>query len=273
MQKLIERIQKTGSHLCVGLDPSFQKDPGANQSLKKIGPRKFLTTWSKIVLTSAAKKAPVVKFQSAYFEKYGSEGFAALEESIKTAQQLGFFVILDAKRGDIASTMEAYGVSAFEQLQADALTVSPYMGTDVLEPLVPWLLKGKGVFLVWVTSNASASNLQFSKTSSGVFCDAVFAEFRKFAQEKRVESQLGFVFGATKSESSLNSKMKGLTLLIPGIGAQGGALDAPLKSLLQLNPSSIYNVSRGITEMPPSGNDFSEEAFLAHCTTQIAKYL
>jgi len=272
MTNLTTAIKSTKSHLCVGLDPSWDEQPYFLEKVKTLGAKNFLIIWTETVLEAAKDLAPAVKFQSAFFERFGAEGVSALEDSIKTARELGFFTILDAKRGDISTTMQAYGVSAFEQMNADALTVNPYMGIDVVDPLQKWLKQGKYIYLVWLASNPSASALQMAKTGEGTFVELVHKTFKNYAKEKGIENQIGFVFGATKMEGAFFESVKNEILLIPGVGAQGGKVDAAFKMFLEKNPLSLYNVSRGITEIKTSSNAFDRKEYLEHCREKILEF-
>src|SRR5436190_12585692 len=121
-QRLADDVESTG-HLCVGIDPRLESLPN---SFKHEIPAIAIESFCNLVLEIVRPFSAVVKFQSAFFEALGPDGFKVLFNSIATAKNLGFTIILDAKRGDIASTAEAYANAAFEQFQCDALTVNPY---------------------------------------------------------------------------------------------------------------------------------------------------
>ena len=162
-EKLRENISRTGSFLCVGIDPPLGKyGDFLEKERQRLGSKSFLERFAIHMVEAAAGRVPAVKLQSAFFEAHGSEGFAALETAMKKAREHGLITILDAKRGDISSTMAAYGHMAFEAMDADALTITPYMGLDVLSPLWPWLKSGRGVYVVWVSSNPSGALVQDS---------------------------------------------------------------------------------------------------------------
>jgi orotidine-5'-phosphate decarboxylase len=177
---------------------------------------------------------------------------AALTAGVRRARAAGLFAVLDAKRGDIASTMEAYGQAAFETQAADALTITPYMGFDVISPLTRWLRAGKGVYVVWISSNASGRAVQELPVAGGsakTFSAALFEHLEAEAERTAVGGAIGYVLGATKLESvpeDLLRRAAARPLLIPGVGAQGGAVDAPLLTLLRRSPAAVVSSSRGI---------------------------
>src|SRR4051812_42135139 len=109
-EKLREAQSRTGTNLCLGIDPSPEALPAfASSEMQRLGPTRFLGDYARTLLAAAAPHLPAVKFQSAFFEAFGAAGFAALTEAMHAARGLGLVTILDAKRGDIASTMAAYG--------------------------------------------------------------------------------------------------------------------------------------------------------------------
>jgi orotidine-5'-phosphate decarboxylase len=196
--------------------------------------------------------APMVKFQSAYFEAYGAVGVAALKDAIARARGLGFIALLDAKRGDIASTMHAYGRMAFDYMQADAMTVTPYMGFDVVEPLSPWLRSGHGIYAVWVTSNPSGRTVQelpLVAPHENV-AGAVLRQLSIDCAARGLGSAWGVVLGATKiatlSDTQL-ATLQGIPLLIPGVGAQGGAVDARLQAVMTASGAAVVAQSRSLS--------------------------
>ena len=132
-------------------------------------------------------------------------------------------MILDCKRGDIASSMKAYGQMAFDTFHADALTVSPYLGVDVLAPLVPWLKKGCGVYSLCVTSNPAGFSLQMATNGRSPSVAEVFLRpLVDFIKQKQLTGSLGLVIGATvlgDLPTELLEKCQQFPLLLPGLGA------------------------------------------------------
>ncbi len=261
-QEQINKVtSRQNSSLCLGIDPEIHKLPPVfAKQLEADGIEKFLTRYCEVLLFSAASELCSVKFQSAYFEAFGADGMRALLRGIKMAKGLGYMTILDAKRGDIASTMAAYGRMAFEHFDADSLTVTPYMGTDVLDALVPWLNKGRGVYVVWVTSNASASEFEDAELLNKFkLFEQVFSKVIAFAKNKNVEKNVGFVLGANRVDALPLSLLDELTqwpLLMPGIGAQGAKITPKLKSLL--TSKALVPQSRSIGGISPGMNSFDD---------------
>lgn len=246
-----------GTCLCLGIDPPL--DVGEKGAAGKI-PSFFFEQWKKLnrsqwtkeyslaLLEAAQGLISTVKPQSAYFEAHGWEGIKVLEEVIMASQKLDLLTVLDVKRGDIASTMEAYASMAFDSMGADSMTVTAYMGTDVLRPLLPWIKKGKGVYIVWVSSNPSGLELQ------SLCASPLLNSLKQFKKENNIEDALGLVYGATKIEerlTQLNQDLKEFYLLMPGIGAQGGKITRELKDFLRNHPNALVPQSRSLGQLTP----------------------
>jgi len=249
--KLLEKIVKCNTRLCVGIDPLV---PPESSLLKNKNILDIVTESVDILIRQASiHNVPAVKFQSAYFEALGTDGFHILRNAIAHARREGILTILDAKRGDIASTMHAYGCFAFGYMDADCLTINPYMGIDTIEPLLPWLKASRGVYVVWVTSNKSAESLQFYSNADHSLFQDVHTIFSEFALDHSVEESVGFVLGATKlGRSVVRSFMETFSsgsLLLPGVGAQGAVVDSQLRGLLNRLPASLVPISREIGEI------------------------
>lgn len=269
------KIQESQTRLCLGVDPQI---PSGSRLVAENNSDIEAVDQIVTVLVSLAieHQLPVVKFQSAYFEAYGSEGFKILQKSFGRLKEAKILSILDAKRGDISSTMHAYGRSAFDMLQADCLTINPYMGIDTIEPLLPWLQKGKGVYVVWLTSNESADLLQMQRCEDSVpFASHVHAIFKRFAQNNLVENSVGFVLGATKLSNDavkfLLSDLKEEFFLLPGVGAQGAKVDTPMNQFLLKHFASLVPVSREIGGLKPEIESIDEYACYAKTRLTLLK--
>ena len=218
--------QRNDSLLCVGLDP----DPAKFPAHLKEAPDAIFRFCSEIA-DATADLACAFKPQIAYFAARRAED--QLEGLIAHIhdQHPGVPVILDAKRGDIGSTAEQYAVEAFERYRADAVTVNPYMGRDSVEPWLAW--KDKGVILLCRTSNPGGSDLQFLRAKVGAGETAVFEHVaRLVSQEWNTTGQCALVVGATfPTELARVREIVGeMPLLVPGIGAQGGDIEATVKA-------------------------------------------
>jgi orotidine-5'-phosphate decarboxylase len=245
------KIAEMGSPICLGIDPHFDVLPYfMEQTRESEGDLGILSRFSTVLVDVAAEHFPAVKFQSAFYEAHGWQGFKILQESIHYAKKRGLLVILDAKRGDIASTMRAYGKMAFEALQADCLTVTPYMGTDVVSPLEPWLNSGKGIYLVWLGSNTAADAFFFWTLKNGgcPVGEALLDKFSEFFSHRGLASSVGLVLGATmlsEISAGLLEKAADFPLLLPGVGPQGGKIDRNFKKLLA-SGRHLIPLSRGL---------------------------
>ena len=241
---LERRVDDCSSLLCVGLDPHVSQLP-------KPIPASALDFCLHIV-KETAPYAAAFKPNAAFFEFFGPEGWAVLKQVIEAIQEesdkLGSTIpiILDAKRGDIASTAEAYAKSAFEQLGAHAITLNPYLGRDSIEPFIG--NAKKGVFLLCKTSNPGAQDLQDLKVTEGSI--PLYEHVAKLAQTWNTNKNIGLVVGATQPEAltRVRAAAPDLWFLSPGVGAQGGDLAVALAAGLRQDGSGmLINVSRGIS--------------------------
>jgi orotidine-5'-phosphate decarboxylase len=222
IQSLNAAWSRTQSLLCVGLDPEPSKFPGA-----LAGRADAIFEFCKTIVDATAPYASSFKPQIAYFAAHRAED--QLEALIAHIHEkhAGVPVILDAKRGDIGSTAEQYAKEAFERYRADAVTVNPYMGFDSIEPYLAH--EGKGVIVLCRTSNPGGSDLQFLETGGRPLYQVVAS----LAAEKwNASGQLGLVVGATfpKEIEIVRGVVGDMPLLIPGIGAQGGDVEATVRA-------------------------------------------
>ena len=209
---------RNNSLLCVGLDPDPAKFPTHIQ-----GRDDNIFEFCKTIVDATADLVCCFKPQIAYFAaRRAEEQLEALIAHIRVTHP-GIPVILDAKRGDIGSTAEQYAVEAFERYCADAVTVNPYMGRDSVEPYLAY--KDKGVILLCRTSNPGGSDLQFLDVGGMKLYERVA---RMVASEWNSNGQCALVVGATyPAEVARVRELTGdMPLLVPGIGAQGGDIEA-----------------------------------------------
>jgi orotidine-5'-phosphate decarboxylase len=203
-------------------------------------------------LTAAEAFGPVaaaIKPQSAFFERFGSRGIAVLERTIEVARAAGAQVILDVKRGDIGSTAQAYADAYLDQtspLAVDAITASPYLGFGSLQPMLDTAARhGAGVFVLALTSNPEAPELQSSVMATGeTVAGSVLAALRDLNQGAAFGS-FGAVVGAT-IERPEQSLAIGGPLLVPGIGAQGGTAADVRAAFRPDGLGAVVNSSRGV---------------------------
>jgi uridine monophosphate synthetase len=239
---LEKRIDDCSSLICIGLDPHMPdlNEPSAASALD----------FCLNLVKQTARYAAAFKPNAAFFEVFGADGWTALKDVISAindeSNRLGsrIPIILDAKRGDIASTAEAYARSAFENLGADCITLNPYLGKDSIEPFIQD--PEKGVFLLCKTSNKGPSDLQDLVLESG---DPLHIYVAKLAQTWNVKNNIGLVVGATHPQimSNIRAAVPDMWFLAPGIGAQGGELELALKAGLRKDGKGmLINVSRSI---------------------------
>ena len=212
--------------LCVGIDPHPALLAGWGLADDVRGLRTFALT----VLEAVSGAVAAVKPQSAFFERHGSAGIAVLEEVIATARAAGTLVILDAKRGDIGSTMVGYADAYLRDgapLAVDALTVSPFLGFGSLQPLLDAALdSGRGLFVLALTSNPEGAEVQHARGSDGRAVAArIAAAAAALNQGKEPLGSIGLVVGATigsaARELGIDLAAVNGPLLAPGVGAQG----------------------------------------------------
>jgi orotidine-5'-phosphate decarboxylase len=257
-EQLATAWQQNDSLLCVGLDPDPAKFPAHLQ-----GKSDAIFQFCAAIADTTADLACAFKPQIAYFAANRAED--QLETLIAHIHEKhpGVPVILDAKRGDIGSTAEQYAIEAFERYQADAVTVNPYMGRDSVEP---WLAyPDKGVILLCRTSNPGGSDLQFQKVGAGgTALFELVAEMvaKDWNPDGKYAGQLGLVVGATfPGEIARVRKIVGdLPLLVPGIGAQGGDIEATVTAgKTAAGTGLMINSSRAIL-YASKGEDFAVAA-------------
>ena len=250
---LEKRVDDCSSLLCIGLDPHINELRAGGQLPTAESARDFCLKLVK----QTARYAAAFKPNAAFFEVFGAEGWTALKEVIDTIQDesnsMGSMipVILDAKRGDIASTAEAYAKSAFENLDVDCITLNPYLGKDSIDPFIQ--NSEKGIFLLCKTSNQGASDLQDLTLESG---DPLHIHVAKLAQQWNTKNNVGLVVGATYPEtlSRVRETVPNMWFLAPGIGAQGGELEAALRAGLRKDDKGmLINVSRSIARAEKPG--------------------
>lgn len=190
------------------------------------------------------------KPNSAFFEALGDAGHRALSEVIRHAQRHAP-VILDAKRGDIGNTAQAYATWAFDRLGADAITVAPYMGHDSVEPFAR--RADKGVFVLARTSNPGGDDLQLLTLEGG---EKVYERVIRLTREWDAHGNIGLVAGATRPDELARVRElagEDALLLIPGVGAQGGSAAGAMRGANARGENAIVNSSRGILYAPDPG--------------------
>lgn len=264
--ELFALIREKGSFLCVGLDSDIKKIP--EHLLKEEDP---VFEFNRRIIDATLPYTVAYKPNMAFYESRGTEGWKSLERTMEYLHQCNPkpFVIADAKRGDIGNTSAMYAQAFFEHLNADAVTLSPYMGEDTFTPFLEY--EGKWAIILALTSNKSARDFQLMRPRQSTF-DKLFRKNAKSSQPlfKKVirrsmqwgsNNNIMFVVGATQA-----AKLAGIRkivpyhfLLVPGIGKQGGSLSEVAKYGLNQQCGLLVNSSRGII-FASGGEDFAEAA-------------
>lgn len=283
MDQLIKKIVATKNPTVVGLDPKLDYVPNYlkekifekyGNTLKAAG--KALLKFNMGLIDELYDIVPAIKPQVAYYEMYGHEGLKALAKTIEYAKEKGMYVIIDGKRNDIGTTMEAYAIAHLGEtnvngekisaFQGDCLTVNGYLGTDGISPLIQICNEyDKGIFVLVKTSNPSSGELQDKLIGEqhvyevmGEMCEA----WGKDTMGKYGYSSVGAVVGATYPEqlNELREKMPHTFFLVPGYGAQGGGANDVRYAFDTNGLGAIINSSRGIMCAYKNG-DFNEKEY------------
>jgi len=269
VDRLLNAIAAKGSPICVGIDPIYDQLPEAvagpiadrneNDAEAAID---AIFAFTIAVLKTVSPHVPVVKFQSAFFEKYLWEGVETYYSLIQEARELGLLVIGDVKRGDIGSTSAAYAAahladSPFTELEAavpDAITINPMLGMDSIEPFVKVARdEGKGLFVLVRTSNPGSADFQDVKIADGrTWSELIADNLGAVAEEPALigshgYSNLGAVVGATQTHTmqSLRQRMPKSIFLLPGYGTQGATAEMT-HAAFQHGKGAIVSASRSI---------------------------
>ena len=273
---LRQRWQAADSMLCVGLDP----DPARIPAHLGTGPD-AIDRFCRDIIAATADTVCAFKPQIAYFAAQGAEDVLAGLIAHIHAEHPGIPVILDAKRGDIGSTARQYGVEAFDRFKADALTLSPFMGFDSIEPYFEWA--GRGLILLCRTSNPGGNDLQAlsvlptsntgNAAASGAQPEKLYEHLARLAAGPwNVNGELGLVVGATFPDelACVRALAPRLPLLVPGVGAQGGDVNATVRAGLDADGYGlVINSSRAIL-YAGKGRDFADQARKAAVATRDA---
>ena len=266
-QELVNQIRKKKSFLCVGLDVDLNKIP---KHLLNLDDPIF--EFNKAIIDATHEYCVAYKPNTAFYEAYGLEGWKSLERTIQylNANYPELFTIADAKRGDIGNTSTMYAKAFLENLNFDSITVAPYMGKDSVEPFLAFT--DKHTILLALTSNQGAFDFQTQVLSDEELYKKVISTSKNWENSEN----LMYVVGATKAEflADIRKIIPNSFLLIPGVGAQGGSLEAVCKYGMADNIGMLINSSRGII-YASHGEDFAEIAGskAKELQKQMASYL
>lgn len=262
-ERLHARMRATRSAVCLGVDPRPADHPLTHPERvdgDPAGVAKGVVAFYRSVLEASAERLACVKPQSAFFEALGIPGMIALAQVIADAKALGLPVILDAKRGDIGSTAEAYASAYLADgvWSADALTVSPYLGPDTIEPFLAAAdAAGRGVYTLVATSNPGAATWQDRSTDGGLALHELVADhLQARARAAGRYASVGAVVGATRGArlTQLRARMPDVLLLVPGFGAQGGTAADAAAAFDGDGLGAVVNASRSLLPSADAGD-------------------
>ena len=250
-ERLVEAGREYG-RLCVGIDPhaALLAQWGLEDTVE--GLRAFTET----CVEAFAGHTAVVKPQVAFFERFGSAGFAVLEDTLAKLRERGTLVIADAKRGDIGSTMAGYAAAWLapgSPLEADALTLTPYLGVGSLDPAIELAAQhGKGVFVMAANSNPEAVALQTGTIDGKMLSQRMVDECAEYnrADDPEYIGHVGVVVGATVQNPPVLDRLNA-PVLMPGVGAQGATMDDAQAIAGEVGHLVFPSVSRSVLAAGP----------------------
>ena len=248
LERLRARLAALGAPLCLGIDPHPDDLPDGVDDIE---------AFARGLIEAAVGEAVAVKINVAFFEALGATGWAALER-VRGDVPADVLCILDAKRGDIGSTAERYAEGLFGHLTADAVTLSPYLGEDAIEPFLAH--PDRLVYVLARTSNPSAPRIQDLVVDG----QAVHLRVARWVAETWTDGRVGLVVGATapRELAELRASVPGPGFLVPGVGVQGGDLAASVAACHGMWAPGLVSVSRGIAGAS-RGIDWREAAAAA----------
>ena len=249
-KNIIKQIKRKRSFLCIGLDTDINKIP--KYLLNFEDP---IFEFNKKIIDATHHLCVAYKPNIAFYESLGVKGMISLEKTLNYIPK-DIFTIADAKRGDISNTSKMYAKAFFENMNFDAITVAPYMGSDSVSPFLSY--DNKWVILLALTSNNGSIDFQQIEDSYG---EKLYEKVLKISNEWGTNDNMMYVVGATRVEdlSKIRSIIPNHFLLVPGVGAQGGSLDQVAKHTINDECGILVNSSRGILYSSQS-EDFAEKA-------------
>ncbi len=255
LEKLLHVAKEHRSWLCVGLDPDLEKIPSF---LKERSIPEAVLEFNRQIIEATRDLVCAYKPNSAFYEVLGPRGWEILQQT-RALIPRAIPVILDAKRGDIPNTSRKYAQSAFEIYGFDAVTVSPYMGFDSIEPFLDY--RDRGVFLLCRTSNPGARDFQDLDCEGRPLYERVAERAKSWS--KHYPGQIALVVGATHPEELCRVRAivgEEFFILVPGVGAQRGDLAAAMRAAAnEQGERAIISVSRSVL-YASAGEDFAEAA-------------
>lgn len=255
IDKLIDQIKSKKNPCIVGIDPEWSKIPECYKS-KAISAPDTILQWAVDVIDAVADIVPAIKPQMAFFEVFGAEGVRVHQQVVQYAHNKGLVVVDDSKRNDIGNTARAYAYAHLAKdgpINADFLTVSPFLGTDSIQPFIDIAVRdGKGLFVLVKTSNPSSAQISEATNAQGEKIRDWLASYVNTVGRNCVGehgySPIGAVVGATFPEEAklLRKTMKNNFFLVPGFGAQGGKAKDIVYCFNDDGLGAIVSSSRGV---------------------------
>lgn len=238
VDKLKNLMEGNNTRLCVGLDPDLTKIPHSLQSSEDP-----IFEFNKAVIDATKDLVCTYKPNLAFYAAHGIPGFISLKKTLEYIPS-HIPIILDAKMNDIGNTAEMYARYVFEQMNADAVTLNPYMGYDSIEPFLKY--SDKAVFVLCLTSNTGSCDFQYLQNKNTPVYVRVMEKLAEW--QKTADTHIGAVIGATHPEEfqKLREISPEMIFLIPGVGTQGGELEKVARYSHLKNKLGIINVSRKI---------------------------
>lgn len=274
-QELYNQIQDKKSMLCVGLDVDFDKMPEHIRQMAEEGElavhgellkgkARSIYEFNRAIIDATAPHCIAYKPNLAFYECYGREGMLALEKTVDylRTHYPEQFLIADAKRGDIGNTAKMYAKTFFETMDFDAVTISPYMGSETVTPFLEY--KGKYAIVVALSSNKSSADFQLAQEDGKPLYQVVMEKIMAISSPENMM----FVVGATKADklAEIRKFCPDNFFLVPGVGAQGGSAEEVIAHGANSKGGLLINSSRGII-YASKGEDFAEAAGLAAANT------
>lgn len=249
LDRLRARSAELGAPLCLGIDPHPHRLPDGLQPTVE-----GIEAFARGLIEAAAGEAVAVKINVAFFEAFGAAGWSALERTRADVPR-ALVCVLDAKRGDIGTTAERYAAGLLGHLEADGVTLSPYLGEDAIEPFLAY--RDRLVYVLARTSNPTAATLQELEPAGA----PLYLHVARWAAERWPGGRVGLVVGATAPEElrRVREAVPGPGFLVPGVGAQGGDLAASARLCDGAWAPGLVSVSRAIAEAS-RGSDWPRAA-------------
>ncbi len=249
-QRLIEQIKLKRSFLCIGLDTDINRIPKHLLDLEDP-----VFEFNKQIIDATHHLCVAYKPNIAFYESLGIKGMLSLEKTLNYIPE-DIFTIADAKRGDISNTSKMYAKAFFENMNFDAITVAPYMGSDSVSPFLTY--NNKWVILLVLTSNKGSVDFQQIEDTDG---NKLYEKVLKISDKWGDDNNMMYVVGATRVEdlSNIREIIPSHFLLVPGVGAQGGSLDEVAKHAMNYECGILVNSSRSII-YSSQAEDFAEKA-------------